>query len=557
MSVADNYPLPSEVLMLRDESRPESVAVEECHGFNAVNRGVYIADNLDLLRSLNDESIDLVNIDPPFKKNQTFTGNRLRPSLTEAEHSIEQELMRRWGVQTPAQASRAGIQWPDEAVLQGGYKDIWSWEADIHEEWLKTLQVEHERIGWLIESTAMSHGEDTSAYLCYMAIRLIEIRRILKPTGSLFLHCDHDANAYLRQLLDAVFGRTSFRNEIVWCYTGPSHTRRWLPRKHDTILFYAKGDDNVCNLDDVRIPYSELHTQHREAGGSGIGGKLTSEVVDSYREEGKVPEDYWLEGRDGMSPVGRLPSERTGYPTQKPWRLAERIVKLATNPGDVVLDCFAGCAYSAVAAEKLGRQWVACDLNPRAWTVFKRQFNNPGLGLNLRCNDDTTGQQVIGSEPEVTVHGPNELPTRTSPLHESEPVTFNPPERKFKMPASLIPEREMLRLLLELSDYMAWCCGFANWSTDGKIVRTTRNFQLDHIDPRSKRGSNQITNRAPLCPHHNVRKSNARKHLADFREEIALAGEMLVQETSELIDLAYAEQRALDLYADARAKLQH
>ena len=507
--------------------------------FNAVNRGVYISDNYEFLRRLNSESIDLVNIDPPFKKNETFAADRLKPPLTQDELDNETRLLHHWGITDARTAAKMGIQWPGDSRVRGGYKDIWSWENDIHEDWLYELESQHEPISWLIEATRYVRDESTAAYLCFMAIRLIEIKRVLKPTGSVFLHCDQDANAYLRQLMDAVFGKECFRNEIAWCYTGPSNTQRWLPRKHDTILFYSKSEaGNKFNRDAARIDYKRLSTQHAVAGGGGgIGGKLTSDNVDQYIEKGKVAEDYWLEDRDNMSPVGRSPTEHTGYPTQKPWKLAHRIITISTDPGDVVLDCFAGCAYTAVAAEKTGRRWVACDINPRAWTVFKRQFSKPELTV-LRCNDDTTGQQVIGSEPVVTIHGPDELPVRDDDsADEVAPPPLELPERKFRVPASVIPEKDMLRELLELSGYMAWCCGFANRMPSGKIIRTTDNFQLDHIDPKSRQGSNDILNRAPMCQSHNNRKGTRRIHLDDYRKEIAEAGELKVETMGDLVQL--------------------
>ena len=189
---------------------------------------------------------------------------------------------------------------------------------------------------------------------------------------------------------------------------------------------------------------------------------------------------------------------------------------------------------------------------PRLDGDFKRQFNKPNLAL-LRCHEETTGQQVLGSEPVATVHGPAQLPERESPVGEYQLKTFNLPELKFKVPSSLIPDSEMMSMLLELSDYTAWCCGFANRRPDGSVIRTTRNFHLDHVDPQSKDGSNQITNRAPLCPAHNTRKGNRRVHLDDYRREIADAGEMIVDSVSDLISLPYAYQRALVLYAEAYA----
>ena len=256
---------------------------------------------------------------------------------------------------------------------------------------------------------------------------------------------------------------------------------------------------------------------------------------------------------DDIKPLQANSRERTGYPTQKPVALAERIITASSNPGDVVLDCFAGCAYTAVAAERLGRQWAACDINPRAWTVFKRQFNKPSLAL-LTCNDQTTGQQVLGDNPTVTIHGPQELPQRTSPVTEPQIRDLKLPERKFKVPASLIPEPEMLEKLLELSDYTAWCCGFANRRPDGSVIRTTRNFHLDHIAPKSKEGtSNEIQNRAPMCPYHNIRKNNRQVALSQYRQEIAYAGEMMVNSINDLINLDYALAEAMKMYGQAYA----
>lgn len=125
------------------------------------------------------------------------------------------------------------------------------------------------------------------------------------------------------------------------------------------------------------------------------------------------------------------------------------------------------------------------------------------------------------------------------------------PPRKFKVPASIIPESDMIEILLQWSAWKAWCCGFANRMPDGKIIENTNNFHLDHIDPKSKEGSNQITNRAPLCPAHNLRKRDRRLHLEELRDEIIMAGELLVESREDLINLAEARERALVVYAEA------
>ena len=220
----------------------------EREGFNAVNRGVYIADNLDFLRSLNTGCIDLVNIDPPFAKNDTFTGDNLKPPLNDAEIATEQRLLARWGIQSAEQAREDGITWPELQDRGVGYKDHWNWNDDVHPDWVTSIEATHPAVSKLLDATRHIHGEDTAAYLCFMAIRLIEIHRVLKPAGSLHLHCDHSANAYLRQLMDGIFGNgeggsPGFRNEIVWSYRKMPNKARSFQKNHDTILFYTKGRD--------------------------------------------------------------------------------------------------------------------------------------------------------------------------------------------------------------------------------------------------------------------------------------------------------------------------
>ena len=268
-----------------------------------------------------------------------------------------------------------------------------------------------------------------------------------------------------------------------------------------------------------------------------------------YLDEQKgVPvDDIWTD----IKPLQAKSSERTGYPTQKPVALAERIILASSNPGDVVLDCFAGCAYVPVAAERNGRQWIACDISPRALTVLRRQFPKFQYAVDGSQNAEQPALIVAAN---VITRSPHDLPERTDDDPAERHDIKELPERKYKVPSSLIPEKEMLEYLLKLSGYTAWCCGFAIRRPNGAIVETTNNFHLDHIDPKSKDGSNQIWNRAPLCPAHNVRKNNRRVHLAEYREEIANAGEMLVDTTADLINLAWAQQQAVDYYASARSR---
>ena len=514
---------------------------------HSYNRHLYISDNYKLLQSLPSESIDLITTDPPFAKNGTFVGS-LKPPLTDDEIAGELAMLKSWGITGPADAEKAGVEWPTGKET-AKFKDIWSFEKDVHESWMVMIADEWPAVREVIEAAQYAHSEGVAAYICYMAVRLIECQRVLKPTGSLFLHCDHSANSYVRSLLDAVFGYKNFCNEIIWCYTGPSAAKRYFPRKHDTIFFYSKSEEYHFNPDAVRRPYKATYTAAR-----GVHADKSKDDTAKKRaahERGTVPTSWWADGQ--LSNISAYRKELTGYPTQKPWALAERIIKAASNPGDIVLDPFAGCAYTACAAEDLGRQWVACDISPRALTVLRRQFNKKGWAIGGEAATEEDGQSMLGFV-DVQVKGPHEIAERDTaadPVPSVKPL----PDRKFKVPASLIPKQEMLEFLLGLSGWRAWCCGFANIrvAADGaaEVVETARNFHLDHVDPKSKQGSDQIVNRAPLCPYHNTAKNAERIHLEDLRDRIEKAGEMMV-DRSELVDLAYAYQESLDYYARSK-----
>ena len=566
--------------------------------FNGVNRGVYIADNLDFLRAINTASVDLVCIDPPFAKNDTFTGDKLKPPLSRAEEANEQRLLeRRWGIGTPEEADAAGIAWPDDPKAKGGYRDTWSWDEDIHADWIDGIKATHPAVNMLIETTREIHGDSVAAYLCFMAIRLFEVHRVLKPTGSLYLHCDHTANGYLRQLLDGVFGADNFRNEIVWRRFSAHNDAQRFGQIHDTLFYYSKSRRRVWT-GDAREPYdpdyiaksyryeddkgrfmtSPLQARSLLGGGysyawRGIADvwKFPQERLDEldaagliyWPPKGKIPRrKVYLDPERGIAPrdlildIKPLMSgneEQAGYPTQKPYKLAERLIQASSNPGDVVLDCFAGCAYVAIAAEKLGRRWVACDINPRAWTVFKRQFNKGGDLPLLTCDDQTAGQQVLGSEPTVTIHGPGELPLRTDGGGgvEVKPLRTDnrrQGERKYKRESTLMDRGEMLTALLRFSAGRAWCCGFLSRNADGSL--SYGDYELDHVTPKSFGGTDEIENRAPLCSAHNGLKSNRDITLAELRYEVIERGELKVPARS-LPKLSDAFEYALRVKQEA------
>lgn len=220
---------------------------------------------------------------------------------------------------------------------------------------------------WQLAEGYHDHWTDIDSYLDMLYPRLVLMHRLLSPTGTLYLHLDWHANAYARLLLEEIFGSGRLLNEIIWVYHGPSPIRSAFNRKHDTILVYTKSSDYTFNVDDVRQPYNP-NTIKTFASSSKAGfGK----VPDLAR--GKVPEDWWY-----FPVVARLHSERTGYPTQKPEALLERIIKASSNPGDIVADFFCGSGTTPVIASRLERQFIASDMTWRAiHTTRSRLVSQP------------------------------------------------------------------------------------------------------------------------------------------------------------------------------------
>ena len=291
---------------------------------NFKNHTLWTGDNLPILRGLNSESVDLIYLDPPFNSNRDYAA--------------------------PIGSEAAGA----------AFKDTWTLD-DVDRLWLLLLRDKNPLLFHVIEGARLVHGNGMASYLSMMAQRLNEMKRLLKPAGSIYLHCDPTASHYLKLLMDAVFTPARFRNEIIWCYRGGGVPRKDFARKHDTILRYAQ-EARVFNVDDVRIPYSPSVTE------SGVSrydkSYRANKTYEGYRpnKKGKHPEDWWT-----IQPL--MPSdrkERLGYPTQKPLALLDRIIKASSNKGDVVLDPFAGCATACVAAERLGRQWVGIDISEKA-----------------------------------------------------------------------------------------------------------------------------------------------------------------------------------------------
>jgi DNA modification methylase len=208
---------------------------------------------------------------------------------------------------------------------------------------------------WQLTEGYRDHWPDLDAYLDFLYQRLALMYRLLAPNGTLYLHLDWHADSYARLLLDELFGAENLLNEIIWAYHGPSPIRRAFNRKHDTILVYVKGKDYTFNADAVREPYNPNTVKTFEASPKAGFGKVPD------LERGKVPEDWWY-----FPVVARLHNERTGYPTQKPQALLERIIKASSNPGDLVADFFCGSGTTPLIAANLGRRFIAADATFRA-----------------------------------------------------------------------------------------------------------------------------------------------------------------------------------------------
>ena len=291
---------------------------------------------------MNSDCVDLIYLDPPFNSNRTY--------------------------EAPIGSKAAGA----------AFKDAWTLDdIDVCEH--GELAERNPAAYAVIEAAFRASGKGMMAYLIFMAVRLLEMHRILKHTGSIYLHCDQTASHYLKLLMDAVFGKNNFRNELVWCYSGPANAIQNFPRKHDIILFYAKSEEAEFYRDAVRVP----HKRQTPSTGRGMAsGNRTLEEIRAGEllqlKAGKLCPDWWGDIGSG-SHIPR--KERTGYPTQKPLALLERIIKASSIKGDLVLDPFCGCATTLVAADRLQRRWVGIDLSSKAIELVDERIEEDRGGM--------------------------------------------------------------------------------------------------------------------------------------------------------------------------------
>ena len=242
---------------------------------------------------------------------------------------------------------------------------------------------------WQLVDGYQDDWNNLDEYLDFLYQRLTLMYRLLSPNGTLYLHLDWHADAYARLILDELFGADNFLNEIIWTYHGPSPIRSAFNRKHDTILSYVKGKDYTFNVDAVREPYNQNTVNtFKSSPKAGFG-----EVPDL--ERGKVPEDWWY-----FPVIARLHNERTGYPTQKPNALLERIILASSNPRDIVADFFCGSGTTPFVASKHGRNFIACDENIRAiHTARNRLIDNKAV---FSLEYDSSFSIPVSSLPKAT-----------------------------------------------------------------------------------------------------------------------------------------------------------
>lgn len=305
------------------------------------NRTLYFGDNLEILRKkIPDKSFDLIYLDPPFNSNRDYN------------------VLFKEGLQdSPAQIK--------------AFDDSWHWNRESKQTFDDLATKTNENISNLMLAFEKMLGHnDMLAYLTMMTIRLIKLHQVLKKTGSLYLHCDPTASHYLKIVLDAIFGKKNFRNEIVWCYRGAGYPKKDFGKRHDVIFRYSKSDDYLFNLDDVREEYAEA-TKERFKHHIGNIRKGKDFGAQQLNPLGKQPDDWWE-----IQPIAPSAKERLGYPTQKPESLLERIIKASSNDGDWILDPFCGCGTTIAVAERLKRNWVGIDITSLAINLVKHRLRN-------------------------------------------------------------------------------------------------------------------------------------------------------------------------------------
>ena len=327
---------------------------------NVQNRTIYCKDNLDILKGIDSETVDMIYLDPPFNSKKAWNA--------------------------PIGSSAEGA----------SFKDTWT-KDDIKEEWVDAIRAEYPELHAFLNSFKLWGQESDVAYITYMAIRVIEMRRVLKNTGSIFYHCDHVMNDYVKIMLDIIFGRGNDINNLVWLYKSGGVSKRWFAKKHDNIFFYAKTKDYKFNL----LKEKSYQPFQKEIGRVKVGAGYQEFFKDDKGIYALVnAKDYW-----DIPLLSAFSKERLGYPTQKPLSLLHKIIECSTDPGDIVLDPFCGCATTCVAAEQLDRQWVGIDVSIKAYELVKKR---------LHADVNHHGQLSLDSPEQIDINFSTTAPVRNA-----------------------------------------------------------------------------------------------------------------------------------------------
>ena len=300
---------------------------------------LYYVDNLEVLPDFPPECVDLVYLDPPFNSNRSYNVIFREAAGTEAEAQIE------------------------------AFGDTWHWTpttAVVFDE----VAGRGDDTGRLLQAfvDALGHN-DMTAYLTMMAPRLLELRRVMKPTASIYLHCDPTASHYLKALMDSVFGARNFINEIVWSYRTGGSGKHTFSKKHDVLLFYSQGRRYTFNQQKEKA-YTKAKGRRPGVHNYGAG------TAEFFEDEDGVYNFVNMRDVWEIPYINSQSKERLGYPTQKPEALLERIIEASSNPGDLVLDPFCGCGTATVAAHRLGRQWVGIDITWLAVDLMQNRLRD-------------------------------------------------------------------------------------------------------------------------------------------------------------------------------------
>ena len=439
---------------------------------------IFSNDNLYILRGINSDSVDLIYLDPPFNSNANYAA--------------------------PIGSKAAGA----------AFKDTWTLDdVDLKEH--MALKHNHPGLYSLILASKDIHSPSMFSYLIMMTSRLFELHRVLKPTGSIYLHCDPTASHYLKCVMDAIFGRRNFRNEIVWRRSSAAKSStRSFANNTDTILRYSKATNPTFNKQFQPYKKEYVDKAFRKDDGDGRKYRLQpitdpkqsttsnctyelmgvtktwrytrtkmNELVQQGRivqtRPGSTPsQKYYLDEMSG-EPIDTIwynieipqGNERTGYPTQKPLKLLERIIKASSNEGDIVLDPFCGTGTTMVAAHNLGRQWIGIDISPKAAEIFLERMQKMGATVTAE-NEQMT---LFSKEHIKTVRN---TPRRTD---NTERLMITTPKQKEEYRNKLFEEQEHL-------------CGLCE-----REFSEPRDFELDHIFPKSKGGQDYADNLQLLC----------------------------------------------------------